>query len=192
MKKRRRVTPRLKLLVKVGAAMVAIVLVAGLAYAGLNRYYSNRALHPNLAVAAPQASAVPAKRVSTPVHVKIDGYVDIGLEQQTYGNGQWTVSDTQGSYLNQSAKPGQNGNIIIYGHNKQEIFGKITKLTGSETIVLTTEDGAEHRYAITSLQEVGQNQTDLLQPTDTEVLTMYTCSGFLDSKRFVVRAKPIT
>ena len=36
---------------------------------------------------------------------------------------------------------------------------------------------------------VGPGETGLLKPTDEHVLTMYTCTGILDSKRLVVRAK---
>lgn len=180
-----------------------VLITVGLAlllYSGLNGYYYDRSIQPAVAVesSTPAAAETPPSRPARLTIIESvsgneqDGTVlDETLEPQRYEGGKWTVSDDVGSYLDGSAKPGEGGNIIIYGHNKQDIFGPLTDLDGTESVRLTTEDGREYDYRITSLQEVTPEQTQLLQPTDEEVLTIYTCSGWLDSKRFVVRARPL-
>ena len=102
------------------------------------------------------------------------------------------ISGAEASYLKQSAKPGEPGNIIIYGHNTRQIMGNIRALKGYETIQLTTQDGTIHKYKISLIDEVDPSETKYLLPTEEETVTLYTCSGFMDKKRFIVQAKPIS
>lgn len=127
----------------------------------------------------------------TPTHISIQWFVDADIEPHIYQNNQWTTSTEKASYLSQSAQPGTDGNIIVYGHNTRAILGNIRALKGSETIVLTLSDGSIREYQISKIIEVSPTQTEFLKPTQTETLTLYTCSGFLDKNRFIVQAVPI-
>ena len=172
-----------------GLFIVAFGLVL-VGYALVNHYYYDRALRPEVVQSVqstPSPEPIPRSR---PIHIVIPGLIDQPLEQQRYRDGRWTVSEDKGSYLAQSAKPGGPGNTILYGHNRQEVFGRLTKVTGGEPIIITTEDGRERRYRIEWFRKVNQSEVQVLAPTDTEVLTIYTCAGWLDAERFVVRAVP--
>lgn len=125
-----------------------------------------------------------------PTHIYIEWFVDTPIQPHVYQNGQWTTSPNTASYLVQSATPGQHGNSIIYGHNTRGIMGNIRALKGTETIVITLSDGTKKEYEISTITEVTPNETSYLEPTNTEILTLYTCSGFLDKNRFIVQAKP--
>lgn len=127
----------------------------------------------------------------TPTHIYIPWKVDVAIDPEVYKNGRWTVSDTNASHLVQSAFPGEKGNIIIYGHNKRNIMGNIRAMKLGETITLTTASGAKRVYQVVSTHEVRPEDTSFLAPTEEEVLTLYTCSGFMDSMRFIVRATPV-
>jgi len=127
-----------------------------------------------------------------PTHISIQWFLDTPISEQIFENNNWTISETEASYLTQSALPGQNGNIIIYGHNKRSIMGNIRALKGNEIITLTTKNGEKHQYEIGLIKEVDPDQTEFLEPTNEETLTLYTCSGFLDKKRFIVQAKPVS
>lgn len=166
------------------------LVVAGvglLGYAALNSALYNQALKPD----APAAKIAAAQaQPSKPTHITV-GSIDLPVETHTYSDGNWTVAADVGSYLEQSAKPGEPGNIIIYGHNKPHVFGSLPKLSGREEITLTLEDGRQRTYRISSMEELDQSRTDVLAPTEEEVLTVYTCTGWLDSMRFVVKAKPV-
>lgn len=136
-------------------------------------------------------SQVQVKLPNYPTHITIPWFVDVEIDPQVYQDGSWTVSSDHASYLTASSLPGQPGNIIIYGHNKRNIMGNIRALKGYEKITLTMADGTERIYQVQSIQEVNPTNVKLLSPTESEFLTLYTCSGFLDSQRFVVRAIPI-
>lgn len=129
-------------------------------------------------------------RPSRPKHIFIKWFIDSDIETQIFSNDNWTISGDKTSYLDQSARPQESGNIILYGHNTKKILGNIRALKGGEEVVVTTEDGQTHLYQVSEIHEVEPNQTEYLEPTSREVLTMYTCSGFLDQKRFIVRATP--
>ena len=56
-------------------------------------------------------------------------------------------------------------------------------------MILTKEKWYE--YEIKEIKEVLPSQTETIAPTKEETLTLYTCSGFSDSKRLIVIAKRI-
>lgn len=125
-----------------------------------------------------------------PVHIEIPWFVDVSISQQVLIQDKWTISETEASHLANSARPGEAGNIIIYGHNTRKILGNIRALKGGEIVTLTSADETQHQYRVTKIIEVNPTQVEYLLPTSEETLTLYTCSGFMDQKRFIVQAKP--
>lgn len=171
------------LLLVVGAFFMAI--------SGLHWYLRNEALSLDAQLLAQHTEITQDNSELVPAHIYIQWFVDTPISEQVFDNNNWTISETEASYLKQSAKPGENGNIIIYGHNTRDIMGNIRALKGDEIITLTTKSGEERKYKISLITEVNPDQTEYLLPTPEETLTLYTCSGFLDSKRFIVQARPI-
>ena len=127
-----------------------------------------------------------------PTHIKIQWFVDAPVTDGTLIGNTWTLSDSAAVYLIQSARPGTLGNIIIYGHNTREMLGNIRALKGSERITLTLSDGTKRLYKVTEMHQVTPGSVNYIEPTQMEVLTLFTCAGFADRERFVVRAVPDT
>lgn len=175
-------TPELMICLGVFALTVSIV----------HRQLYNRSLRLNaelLAQAQQQQLEETQRQQATPVHLQIGTYLNIGIESGTVQNNVWSVSPTQATYWSESGLPGFGGNIVIYGHNTRSILGPLRWVPKGEMIVLTTTAGEKVEYQITEIHEVNPNQVEFLQPTDEETVTVYTCSGFLDSKRYIVRAQ---
>lgn len=126
-----------------------------------------------------------------PVHIFIPWNTNADIEPMAFSAGNWQVSDTKVTYLLGSARPGEAGNIILYGHNKREILGNIRVLVGGEKITLTTADNKQHVYVVDYAKQVSPSDVTLLGSTNTETLTMYTCAGIWDSQRYIVRAIPM-
>lgn len=131
------------------------------------------------------------ERSPEPVRITIPWYVDTSIRPAFFAGGKWSTDANSASYVMQSSRPGEGGNIIVYGHNTGKVMGNIRSLKGSETITLTTKDGRKYQYQVISLHEVTSNKTEFLGPTESEILTLYTCSGFMDANRFIVRAEPV-
>lgn len=101
----------------------------------------------------------------------------------------WEISDTGASYLLGSGIPGKPGNLVIYGHNKNNLFGPIRWLEKGDEIKIKNKREQEFIYKVVETKTVSPKNVEVLAPTEEAILTLYTCSGFLDSQRFIVVAK---
>lgn len=115
--------------------------------------------------------------------------LDLEVEETLIKNGVWEISNSKASHLKNSAVPGQDSSIIIYGHNKTKIFGLIRDLKMGDNITLQTTDQKSHQYQVTEIMVVSPKDVQILNEKS-ETLILYTCTGFLDSQRFVVKAEP--
>lgn len=124
----------------------------------------------------PTQILIPKVRINLPVLVaKAGGEV-------------WEVSDKGASYLLGSGIPGK-GNLVIYGHNKTSLFGPIRWLENGDEIKIKNKKEQEFIYKVVETKTVSPKNVEVLAPTEEAILTLYTCSGFLDSQRFIVVAK---
>lgn len=109
-----------------------------------------------------------------------DGYVT---------DNRWTIAETGVSYLTTSTVPGNVGNSVLYGHNKDDILGRLPNVASGDFIYVVLSDGAIAKFEIFETKEVAPNRVEILDETADHRLTIYTCTGFLDQARFVVVAK---
>lgn len=104
----------------------------------------------------------------------------------------WIYPENSLVYLENSALPGETGNTVIYGHNYTSLLGNLTTAKLGDSIELDLSTGEKITYVISNKYSVTPDQTHILNPTSDSRLTLFTCSGFLDSKRLVVIAKQIS
>jgi sortase A len=114
--------------------------------------------------------------------VELSAVVLHGSDDQTLRRGPGHLEDT--------AMPGQAGNVVIAGH-RDSFFRPLRKVRLGDDLFLDTPDG-RLQYRVTRLRVVQPRDLSVLAPTDEEVLTLITCYpfGLLGSApdRFVVRA----
>lgn len=128
-------------------------------------------------------------QAKTPQQITFKGHTQ-PISQEYYQDGTWTISADTASFLTTASRPSQSGNIIIYGHNKPTIFGPLHAINQGDELMIKTTDNSEYTYVVTEVSTVTPSQVEKLQPTDYEVLTLYTCTGWLDSKRLIIQAQP--
>jgi LPXTG-site transpeptidase (sortase) family protein len=129
-------------------------------------------------------SKIPAKIIipSLSISIPISAAENIG--------GYWEVFEDQAGWGEGSGLPGEPGNQVIFAHAKEGQFLPLRGVDeGMEIIVLTA--GNWYRYQVVEISEVWPNETKVIAPTENEQLTLYTCSGFGDSKRLIVIAEPV-
>jgi LPXTG-site transpeptidase (sortase) family protein len=114
--------------------------------------------------------------------------IDAPIISAKYEAGKWETTTKGVSFLISSPNPGESGNSIFYGHNYKNILGNLTEARPGQIIKITKADGSEINYKIEYVQIVNADQQGILDQTDDYRLTLYTCTGFLDSKRLVVTA----
>lgn len=117
---------------------------------------------------------------------------DLGIELPIYSakieNNKWQATTKGVSFLTNSALPGEKGNSILYGHNYPNLLGKLTKAKPGQRVDILFEKGIMKTFVIEFTQVLSPDQTYVLNSTEDNRVTLYTCTGFLDSKRFVVTA----
>ena len=121
------------------------------------------------------------QKITIPAHK-----IDLQIEGMEIVGGNWPVSTSSASYLLQSALPGEIGNVIIYGHNRSHLFGPLRWVQKGEEILLKNKKEEIFVYEVIETKVVSPDQIEVLLPTKEPTLTLYTCFGFLDAKRFVV------
>lgn len=127
-----------------------------------------------------------------PIKVTIGDKISEDILPQVLEDGIWSVPATAAAHLITSAYPYEPNNIIVYGHNTWAVFAKLKNVQQTDIIKLTLANGSEREYEITEIIEVTPDKIEYLKPTQAEILTIYTCSGWMDSKRLIIRAVPKT
>lgn len=115
--------------------------------------------------------------------------IDLPVVEAPVEDGVWEVSETTASHGVGSANPGTIGNTVIFAHARDGLFGPLRKIQKDDLIYVLTKD-RWFRYQVKETKEVSPKQVTDVAPTKTEVLTLFTCSGFLDGKRLIVSAVP--
>lgn len=103
-------------------------------------------------------------------------------------NNKWEATTKGVSYLVTSSVPGDRGNSIIYGHNWSNLLGALPKIKPGQKIEIVFDNNEKRTFTVEHTLVVTPDQTSVLENTNDKRITLYTCTGFLDSKRFVVTA----
>lgn len=103
----------------------------------------------------------------------------------------WETTNLGVSHLSSTPSPGEKGNSILYGHNWESLLRNLPKLKPGQSLFITHKNGVEKEFVIEYTAVVDPSQTYIIDNTNDSRITLYTCTGFLDSKRFVVVAKPL-
>jgi hypothetical protein len=83
-------------------------------------------------------------------------------------------------------------NNIYYGHNWENLLGKLLQAKVGQEIKITNQNTDELVYKIKYITEVYPTQREIIENLPKDTIIVYTCSGLLDSKRFVVTAEKIS
>jgi sortase A len=97
-------------------------------------------------------------------------------------------------HMSGTALPGETGNVGISGH-RDTFFRPLRNIERNDVITLSTTRG-EYRYRVLSTRIVDPSDIDVLDPGETETLTLVTCYPFYfvgpAPKRFIVRAERVS
>ncbi len=127
--------------------------------------------------AVPAVLAIPGLQISLPI-----------IPSHISGKS-WPTTDRGVSYLADSVIPGSKGNAIFWGHNWTSLLGGLVHTKQGQKVSVLFTDGTSKTFTVEYIGVVSPNQSSILKNTGDRRLTIYTCTGFLDSKRFVVVAR---
>lgn len=125
-----------------------------------------------------------------PLHLVIESQkIDLAIEPAAIVDGVWQINPKGVSYLLGSGQLGQTGNVVLYGHNKTKLLGHIRQMKVGDQIEVKGDNEQRYIYQVSKILIVNPNQVEVLAPTSAPTLTLYTCTGLLDTQRFVVKAE---
>lgn len=116
--------------------------------------------------------------------------IDLPITEAKIINGSWEVSETMASHGMGSSYPGQEGNTVIFAHARAGLFLPLRNVKEKDIIYILT-NSSWHRYELINIHEVTPENVEVIKPTVEETLTLFTCTGFADSKRLIVSARPL-
>jgi LPXTG-site transpeptidase (sortase) family protein len=132
---------------------------------------------------------VQKEKESEPVHLTVNNkQIDVPIIPARVTNNVWETTDAGASYLQSSPIPGQKGNSVIYAHNWSNLFGNLPHVKPGDTVTIKYADGKKKTFVIQYTSLVGENEATILAPSKDKRITLYTCSGWFDEKRFVAVA----
>lgn len=124
-----------------------------------------------------------------PVRIAIPSQgIDLPVFEAKITNNIWPTTGLGAEYLETSPLPGTTGNSIIYAHNWESLFGKLRNVKTGDTVVITYPDKSKKTFVIEYTSIVSPTESTILAPSKDKRITLYTCTGFLDSHRFVAVA----
>jgi len=113
--------------------------------------------------------------------------IDLPVIESEIVDDVWSVSSSGVSHLAQSVSPGLPGNSIFYGHNWPRLLGNLRKIKLDDEIVIFDASGRSLSYRVTEISTVDPSDVSILESSTEATITLYTCAGFMDSKRQVVK-----
>jgi len=140
--------------------------------------------------ATPKARTAPAPQPtlpSKPVRIVIPDIdmdrplFQVGIDAETVP----IVPKHDAGWYEGSARPGQGGNIVLWGHalrfkDSPEIpapFGQLQKLHPGAQIVLYTAEGTAYKYTVAQQIWVTPDQVEYIRPKGSERVTLISCIG---------------
>ncbi len=113
------------------------------------------------------------------------------LVPQPVVNKDWLISEREVNYLVGSGNLDE-GNMVLYAHRKPKLFGRLHELKNGDSITVTGSGKRVAYYEVFESYSTDAEDLDILKNTQDNVLTLFTCDGWNDRKRWVVRAKRMT
>jgi sortase A len=130
-----------------------------------------------------------AKPIDLPIQIVIpSAAINVNITEAQIVDGYWEVSDLSASHGVGSAYPGEKGNSVIFAHAREGLFYDLKDLVNDDVIYVLTRN-RWYKYKVTEMKNVTPDQVEVVQPTEDETLTLFTCSGYQDEHRLIVIAK---
>ncbi len=123
-----------------------------------------------------------------PTSIKIESLnLSLAVSPGIIKDNRWTLFEDKASWLSTSGDLTQ-GNIILYAHNRPQLFGNLVDLKIGDLITIEGS-GKKLTYIVQEKRKVLPTDVDAVI-SDKNELTLYTCNGSFDEKRLIVKAAP--
>lgn len=117
--------------------------------------------------------------------------VNSNVKESQIVNGTWEVNDKSANFGHGSSYLDEPyGNTIIFAHARENLFKNLLNAKEGNIIEVLGNKGI-YQYKIVKIHKVLPNDINKLVSYGAENLTLFTCEGFGDEYRLVVKAQKI-
>lgn len=154
------------------------------------RLYPKNLFHPKLPSPQPEALLAslpkPPNETPPPTRITIPSLsLSLPVAPANIADNRWTLYEDKVSWLVTSKTPG-GGNVILFAHNREELFGDLKNLRLGERITVESA-GQKYSYLVKEKRKVTPSDVEAVLSEENR-LTLYTCEGSFDQKRLIVIA----
>lgn len=104
-------------------------------------------------------------------------------------NGTWEVIDSVANYaLGTSLVNPIEGNVGIYGHDRDYVFSPVKNLKNGDEIFIFAKDYMAV-YIVRESMVLEPEKVDVFYPTENPILTLVTCEGVFSQRRYALVAE---
>ena len=134
-------------------------------------------------------TAIPNSEVTTksrPINLLVAGKnIDLPVFETEIKDGLWQVHAEGVSHLANTDYE------IFYAHNTANRFGFLSMLKPDEVISIKNDTNETKDYVVYEIKTVNPTEVEELLSDNENEIVLYTCTGFADTKRLVVKAKAV-
>lgn len=159
--------------------------IALLAYAHFFAYSDNTQTIDQTLDGISTKAALPVRIIA------INADIDIPVTVGGFVNDKWILSKNNALFLPTSQMPGEGGNTILYAHKRKGLFATLKELSINDTITVYDLNGKTYTYKIYQKEDIKPDQMEKIQTNKNNTLTLFTCDGWFDENRLVVKASLI-
>jgi LPXTG-site transpeptidase (sortase) family protein len=164
----------------IGAGLVIVLVGSG--WRALSQWpFSEPVSPPKQEEPKPLPARIEIPDLGVSAEVKAGGIVE----------GRWLLEEDVVMVLPESGRPAEGFNTVLYAHNRPDLFGHLNQLADGAIIILKTGD-KDYQYELFSREQVAPDQLDRLFSDIPDTITLFTCDGWFDSQRLVVKAKLVS
>jgi LPXTG-site transpeptidase (sortase) family protein len=135
---------------------------------------------------------IPYNLNEEPLRISIPNVgINIKVEASEIENGTWKVPEHAAGYAEGSAYlDEEHGNSILFAHARNGLFRDLLGIKiGDEISVIGTKN--LYRYEVTSIEKILPDEIDKIKSFGDHQLTLFTCEGWNDQYRLLVKAKRV-
>jgi LPXTG-site transpeptidase (sortase) family protein len=115
--------------------------------------------------------------------------IDLAIEKGKIEGETWDLNDHSALYAEGSSDlTTKNGNTILYAHARLGLFYNLRYTALDDKIYVLGEKNI-HEYSVTNIEKILPNQVDVLKKGGEHNLSLFTCEGYGDEYRLVIRAQ---
>lgn len=146
-------------------------------------------LKPRAVSTSPVINHLPPLVSGKPIRIVIPASgIDLPVEEGHYSpvDNSWTLSGLKAHFAAMSSPANNRGGVtFIYGHNNNDVFGALRRVTPSPGAIaqVYTDNGRIFEYAFEMSASVTPTDTSALQYQGPPILTVLTCTGSLSEWR---------